>query len=195
MTRGILTALLNLSITVYREAPNVTIHRAQQEVRQRGGTLPQNSWLRRALDYLNPYVHSLGDYMDIHAILKLPQGRPLTPSDATLTAHIYIRMANLYSIQHDLARPNSKYNTNVTLFSQPPSPNPTQCVIDLALGFKMYGPLIGYPSKCVPLSLAAAPGGTALCTRVTVSISRDLRTTHYSAREGSLALHYPPLAP
>jgi hypothetical protein len=195
MTRGILTTLLNLSITVYREAPNVAIHRAQQEIRQRGGALPLNSWLRRALDYLNPYVHTLGDYMNIHAILQLPQGRPLTPSDATLAAYVYARKVDLHSIRGDLARHNSKYNTNVTHFSQPPSPNPAQCVIDLAFGFQRYGNLIGYPSKCVPLSLAAAPGGIALCTRVTAPITRDLRTTHYSAREGSLALHYPPLAP
>jgi len=195
MTRGILTSLLNLSITVYREAPNVAIHRAQQEIRQRGGALPLNSWLRRALDYLNPYAHTLGDYMNIHAILQLPQGRPLTPSDATLAAYVYARKVVLLSIQGDLARHNSKYNTNVTHFSQPPSPNPAQCVIDLAFGFQRYGNLIGYPSKCVPLSLAAAPGGTALCTRVTLPISSTLRTAHYSAREGCLALHHPPLAP
>ncbi len=57
-----------------------------------GRTLPATSFLHCARAHLHPYIPSLGNYMDIRAVLRLPAAHAVTPSDATLAASVYARM-------------------------------------------------------------------------------------------------------
>jgi hypothetical protein len=197
VTRSILTQLLNMHISTYHDAPAVAAYHAQRAVLAAGGSLPRRAWLRRALAYLAPYVPLLGDYTDIRGTLRLPPGRALTPSDASLAAVVYARRVCTAATMSNISASNTR---DVTLFSQRPSPAATakQHYVDLAFGLAHAAAPASYPSKQTPLSFMAGGGCANLCVRTTSPM--DTKGGLYlrallSARLGACSLHYAPLGP
>jgi len=198
VTRSILTLLLSLATTTYRDAPLPALIRAQRVSIASGGSIPFTSWLARASLYLHKFVPELGRYSDIAAVLHLPPGRVITPSDATLAAAVYARMVCAVVARDELLKlvRQGKLTRNVTSFSHTPAPGPpNQAYYDLCYGFKYIFPGVSYPSKNVPLSCACTELSSALTARVTAPLSRGLLLAIRSARLGACAMHYWPLAP
>ena len=200
ITRAILTTLLSLSISKYLEAPMVALYHAQRAAlspQRVGPRPPPTAWLVRAINYLNPFVATLGDYMDIATILRLPAGRVITPSDATMAASVYARRLcdavarselNHLVLSHTVTQP-------ATLFSHATAPGPPRQVqLDLQFGLKYTAAGAAFPSKCTPLSCGINMG-TSLTARVTTRIHPSKLLALRSARLGACSLSYAPLAP
>jgi hypothetical protein len=198
ITRSILTLILSLATTTYRDAPLPTLIRAQRACSASGGNIPSSSWLARASLYLHKFVPELGRYSDIPAVLHLPPGRVITPSDVTLAAAVYARKVCAVAARDDLLKlvREGKLTRSVTRFSQPPAPGPPkQSCYDLYFCFEHIFPGVAYPSRNIPLSCACTELSTALTARVTAPLSRDLLLAIRAARLGACAMHYQPLAP
>ena len=197
ITRAILSTLLNLSISTYVEAPAVRLYHAQMAELAAGRTLPATSFLHRARAYLHPYIPTLGNYMDIRAVLRLPAAHAVTPSDATLAASVYARMICLRKAKGEFNALVIKreYTRNVLHFSQQPAAGPPkQMYFDLLFGLEHYAAGASYPSKNTPLSYCFEMGA-ALSARVTAELSRDKILALRAARLGACSMHYPPLGP
>jgi hypothetical protein len=177
VTRSILTQLLNMHISTYHDAPAVAAYHAQRAVLAAGGSLPRRAWLRRALAYLAPYVPLLGDYTDIRGTLRLPPGRALTPSDASLAAVVYARRVCTAATMSNISASNTR---DVTLFSQRPSPAATakQHYVDLAFGLAhAAAPLARAPRRAA----ARAPRVAAGCALKRLISDKRLLTVVYAA--------------
>ena len=197
LTRSILTTLLSLSICKYLEAPMVALYHAQRAALAAGRSLPPAAWLARAINYLNPFVPSLGDYMHIAAILQLPPGRAITPSDATMAACVYARRVceKVARDELDSLVLANRVTRTVTLFSHSPAPGgPAQVHYDLSFGLQHYAAGASFPSRSIPLSCNINMG-PSLTARVTTQLHPDNLLAIRSARLGASALHYRPLAP
>jgi hypothetical protein len=197
-TRYILTTLLSLSICKYLEAPMVAMYHAQRAALAAGRSLPQAAWLSRAINYLNPFVASLGDYMNIAVTLRLPPGHVITPNDATMAASVYARMVCEKVARDELNSLvlNNKVTKPATLFSHVTSAGPPKQVhYDLVFGLQHYAAGASFPSKCTPLSCIIEMGGGCITARVTIQLPAPNLLAIRSARLGACSLHYAPLAP
>ena len=197
LTRSILTTLLNLSISTYKEAPMVSLYHSMRTMIAARQRIPSDSWLARAMDYFSPYVAPLGDYMDISTILQLPAGYNITPSDATLATTVYARMVCEKAARVELQRlvNSGKCTRTVTAFSHAPAPGPPkQHYHDLQFGLHHLKEGAAYPSKYVPLSCVTEMG-PCITARVTVPLPRANLIAIRAARLGACCLHYSPLAP
>lgn len=197
ITRSILTQLLGIHISVYRDAPAVALYHAQRAALAAGGALPRNSWLRRAMAYLDPYVASLGDYMDIHATLHLPPGRQLTPSDATMAAVVYARRVCTAAT---ISETSASTAALVADFSQRPRLHATakEWYWDLSFGHAHAAAAAAHPARQVSLSSFAAGACGNLCARTTFPLSGRggaCIKALMSARLGGCSLYYEPLGP
>ena len=198
ITRSILTTLLSLSICKYLEAPMVALYHAQRAALAAGRSLPHAAWLSRAINYLNPFVASLGDYMNIAATLRLPPGHVITPNDATMAASVYARMVCEKVARDELNSLllNNKVTKPATLFSHATAAGPPKQVhYDLVFGLQHYAAGASFPSKCTPLSCIIEMGGGCITARVTIQLPAPNLLAIRSARLGACSLYYAPLAP
>ena len=139
----------------------VALYQSQRAMIAAKQRIPSDSWLARAMDYFSPYVAPLGDYMDIPAILQLPAGYNITPSDATLAATVYARMVCERAARVELQRlvNSGKLTRTVTVFSHAPAPGPPkQHYHDLQFGLRHLKEGAAYPSKYVPMSCVTEMG-------------------------------------
>jgi hypothetical protein len=198
LTRSALALYLALDTSVYREAPAVKLLEAQKAELAAGNPLPATSFLRRLHKHLDKYIGDLGDYTDIDSLLQFdtysPGKRP-GPSDASRAASVYARMVWVHDARHKLLSSGS-YTHDVVNFSQAPAPGPpTQHVYDLHFGF--FYALAGaqHPSRSTPISCSINMGSGNLIARTTTAINKPILAGLYMARQGAVALSYPPLAP
>ena len=147
--------------------------------------------------YLDPYVASLGDYMDIHATLHLPPGRQLTPSDATMAAVVYARRVCTAAT---ISETSASTAALVADFSQRPRLHATakEWYWDLSFGHAYAAAAAAHPARQVSLSSFAAGACGNLCARTTFPLSGRggaCIKALMSARLGGCSLYYEPLGP
>ena len=198
LTRSALALYLALSNSIYREAPAVKLLEAQKAEHAAGNPLPATSFLRRLHKHLDKYKGDLGDYTDIETLLQFDTyspGKVPGPSDASRAASVYARMVWVHDARRKLLSSDTLTHSVVD-FSQAPAPGPpTQHAYDLNFGF--FYALAGaqHPSRSTPISCCINMGSGNLLARTTTAISKPILTGLYMARQGAVALSYPPLAP